>query len=92
MLDHVHGLFEGTSDGSAFVPFMELLRQRTAIAFKKLEGRRLWQPGYYEHVLRDEEDTRAVAFYIVGNPVRKGLVEMSEDYPYVWRKYGLRLE
>jgi REP element-mobilizing transposase RayT len=92
MPDHVHGLFEGTSDGSALVPFMKLLRQRAAVAYKKLERRRLWQPGYFEHVLRDEEDTRDVAFYIIANPVRKGLVEKPEDYPYVWCKFGLRLE
>jgi REP element-mobilizing transposase RayT len=91
MPDHVHGLFEGTSDGSAFVPFMKLLRQRTTIAYKKRYRRKLWQDGYYEHVLRDEEDTREVAFYIIANPVRKGLVEKPEDYPYVWCKYGLDL-
>jgi REP element-mobilizing transposase RayT len=91
MPDHVHGLFAGTFDGSAFVPFMKLLRQRTAVAYKKVDGRKLWQDGYFEHVLRDEEDTREVAFYIIANPVRKGLVETPRDYPYVWCKYGLDL-
>ena len=39
--------------------------------------------GYYEHVLRDDEATLAVAQYILENPTRKGLVECFTDYPYL---------
>ena len=92
MPDHHHSLFEGRTDGAAFVPFMKLLRQRTARAFRQVHKERLWQDGYFEHVLRDEEDTRGVVEYILANPVRKKLVEKPEDYPFAWCKYGLRLE
>jgi hypothetical protein len=34
-------------------------------------------------VLRDDEGTIGVAKYIVENPVRAGLVERPEDYPYL---------
>jgi hypothetical protein len=43
---------------------------------------RLWQPQYYDHVLRDEEDTLRVARYIIVNPVRAGLVTSPRDYPF----------
>jgi putative transposase len=91
MPDHVHALFEGRTDAAAFIPFMTLLSQRTAVAYRRLVRRALWQDGYHEHVLRDEERTREVAAYIISNPIRKQLVERPDDYPYLWCKYGLEI-
>lgn len=45
-------------------------------------GAPIWQAGYFEHVLREDEDTRRVAGYILANPVRAGLVANPEDYPF----------
>ncbi|MBN2380988.1 hypothetical protein JXM67_14415 [candidate division WOR-3 bacterium] len=42
----------------------------------------MWQRGYYDHILRKEEDLEIVANYIWGNPVRKGLAETIEEYPF----------
>jgi REP element-mobilizing transposase RayT len=39
-----------------------------------------WQRSYYDHALREEEDLRRAAEYILNNPVRAGLVERFEDY------------
>jgi REP element-mobilizing transposase RayT len=47
----------------------------------------IWQDGYHDHALRREEDLRAIARYIIRNPVRAGLVERVGDYPHwdaVW--------
>jgi hypothetical protein len=33
--------------------------------------------------LRDDEDTRRVARYIFENPIRNGLVERANDYPFI---------
>lgn len=41
----------------------------------------VWQRGFHDHALRREEDLRAVACYIVGNPLRAGLVQHVGDYP-----------
>ena len=41
----------------------------------------LWQKAYYDHALRKEEDIRAVARYIVANPLRAGLVDKLGNYP-----------
>jgi hypothetical protein len=43
---------------------------------------RRWQKGYYEHVLRDDEDSKEVAFYIIANPVRAGLARSPDEYPF----------
>jgi REP element-mobilizing transposase RayT len=42
----------------------------------------LWQPRFYDHIVRGEEDARTKARYIVANPERKGLVAQGETYPY----------
>ena len=41
-----------------------------------------WQPNFYEHVLRREEDVSVTARYIIDNPVRKGLVSTWREYPW----------
>ncbi len=46
-----------------------------------------WQRGFYDHALRKEEDIEKVASYIVNNPVRKGLVDQWQNYPYSWHKW-----
>lgn len=38
-------------------------------------GRPVWQNGFHDHALRQEEDLAEVARYIVANPLRAGLVE-----------------
>lgn len=53
---------------------------------KSLIARRLdqpvWQPGFYDHALRKDEDVATVARYIVANPLRAGLVSRLGDYPH----------
>ena len=85
MPDHVHGLFRGMRDDAAFVPFMTVLRQRTAISYKKLAGELLWQEGYFDRILRLNDDTCVWVAYILQNPVRAQLVERPEDYPFSFR-------
>jgi REP element-mobilizing transposase RayT len=41
-----------------------------------------WQRGFYDHAIREDEDLREVARYIVANPLRAGLVESITDYPH----------
>lgn len=43
----------------------------------------LWQPSFYDHVLREEESSLPFIRYIVENPVWKNLVQSAEDYPYL---------
>ncbi len=42
----------------------------------------MWQKGFHDHAIREEEDLRAVARYVVANPVRAGLVQSVRDYPH----------
>lgn len=47
---------------------------------KKRLGR-IWQKGFHDRALRREEDIRAIARYMVMNPVRAGIVSRIWDYP-----------
>ncbi len=53
----------------------------------------LWQEGYHDRVLRDEEATTTVVRYMLENPVRAGLVDRPELYPFwgslVWSRREL---
>jgi REP element-mobilizing transposase RayT len=40
-----------------------------------------WQDDFFEHRLRHDESRRQKADYILENPVRKGLVSRTEDWP-----------
>ena len=41
-----------------------------------------WQPRYWEHTIRDQDDLQAHADYIHINPVKHGLVERAIDWPH----------
>jgi len=41
-----------------------------------------WQKGFFDHVLRSEESCHRKWLYVRENPVRAGLVEKAEDWPY----------
>ncbi len=84
MPDHVHWLLQGNREDADLKAAMTLVRQRTAIAFKRAFGTALWQRDYYERVLRKDEDAIAVSNYILNNPVRAGLVAEAADYPLGW--------
>jgi REP element-mobilizing transposase RayT len=83
MPDHAHLLAEGLSQDSDFRRFAKMAKQRSGGLYARTHHRRLWQEGYYERVLRDEDDARDLARYILNNPVRAGLVETPEAYPFV---------
>ena len=40
----------------------------------------LWQPRFWEHRVRNEQDLRKYLDYIHANPVLEGIVEAPEDY------------
>ena len=43
---------------------------------------RIWQPGFFDHLLRSSESYAEKWNYVRENPVRAGLVQLAEDWPY----------
>ena len=42
----------------------------------------LWQRSSYDRAIRYNQSIQFAASYILGNPVRKGIVKQWQDYPY----------
>lgn len=47
-----------------------------------LNGSRVWQHRYWDHIIRDETDFEQHLHYIHYNPVKHGLVAKPSDYPH----------
>ena len=82
MPDHLHLLALGTSPESTLLTFAKRFKQKTAYAYFQKSRGRLWQKNYYDHILRSHEDLGSVAAYIWMNPVRKGLCDDFQTYPF----------
>ena len=52
-------------------------------------GKRIWQGGFHDHALRQEEGLVKIARYIVANPLRAGLAGRLADCPH-WDAIGLK--
>jgi putative transposase len=83
MSDDTHLVAEGQAENSDLKRFISRAKQLSAFAYKQRHGKRLWQRYSYEHVLREEESTRAVVAYALENPVRARLAETVYDYPHL---------
>ncbi len=87
MPDHLHWLFQ-LRQGS-LGRCLQRFKSRSARAINLGMGSTgpLWQGGYYEHCLRNEEYLLTQARYLVANPLRKGLVTKIDDYPFWWCRW-----
>jgi REP-associated tyrosine transposase len=70
MPDHLHVIAGGTRATSDMCAFVAAAKQRSARAARTWIRGRLWQPGYYERILRDHDDVTNVIRYVLENPVR----------------------
>jgi putative transposase len=60
-----------------------LLKQHLAKAIQSSKvSRPLWQRGFFDHLLRSEESYGQKWNYVRENPVRAGLAQNPEDWPY----------
>jgi putative transposase len=79
MPDHAHALMSFPPSGKTIKAIVGKWKEWTA---KHLNIQ--WQRDFFEHRLRQEESRREKADYILNNPVRAGLVQKSEQWPFVW--------
>jgi len=81
MPDHFHALVCPRKDRDARITqfsagLKRFVRRRTQAAWK-------WQDGVFDRLLRRDEFAESKWFYIRENPVRAGLVQRWEDWPYL---------
>jgi putative DNA methylase len=93
MPDHVHVLLtprrdaEGNTFGLAEI--MQGIKGSSAHSINRLLARKgaVWQPESWDTSLRRDEKRREKADYICANPVRAGLVDHQDDWPWIWREW-----
>jgi REP element-mobilizing transposase RayT len=49
---------------------------------------KFWQKGSYDHYVRNGKELNNIISYIVNNPVKAGIVENWEDYPYIYNAFA----
>ena len=86
MPDHVHLLAIGTTDISNLLLFARVAKQKSGFAARQI-GLALWQPSWFDRILREDDDDMATIAYIVNNPVRAGLVASVAE----WHAWGSQL-
>ena len=82
MQDHLHALVAGSAERADSKRFVEVFRQKAGYHYRRQHGHRLWQEGFFDKVLREQDATFDVVSYIVANPVRAGLCADVMSYPY----------
>jgi len=78
MPDHVH-LFVRGNHGFVLSTWVSGLKRAMSVAVAK---QRLWQPGFFDHVLRSTESYAEKWNYVRENPVRAGLVDDAANWRY----------
>lgn len=86
--DHLHAIWRLPDGDADFSKRWGMIKAR----FSKLSGlsaksglgndARVWQPRFWEHCIRDDEDWRSHMDYVHFNPVRHGHVSHARDWPF----------
>jgi putative transposase len=92
MPNHVHLILTPLidQDRHLVVSLIEIMRAIKGTSARSINQRLrlhapVWQEESFDHVLRSSENLDAKTNYILLNPVRAGLVQHWEMYPWVWR-------
>ena len=98
MPNHVHLLVQPLErpDGSIF-DLGEILHSVKSFSAHRINQRRnargsIWQDERYDRIVRDEKELREKWEYLRSNPVKEGLAEKPEDYPWLYEYQGEGLE
>ena len=93
MLDHVHFFCSPELDAKTLPMFVGLWKEWTSKAIKRelhLTSP-VWQEEFFDHVLRSSESYCEKWNYVRDNPVRAGLVENADDWPWKGQIEELRM-
>jgi putative transposase len=83
MPDHFHALITPAA-AISLEKAMQLIKGGFSFRVKREmhSNVEIWQTGFTEHRVHDDEDFQRHASYIRDNPVRARIVETAEAYPY----------
>ena len=85
MPDHFHALLGLGESGKTLGAVCGMFKSLSTRAFWQWYEGRLWQRQFFDHIIRNEDDFFESLEYIKLNPVRKGLTQTWEQWPYTGR-------
>lgn len=82
MPNHFHGLLIGLNESADLLRTMRVFKGRSTAVARPLGIVRLWQKGFYDHIIRNQESLNRIAWYILMNPVRLRLTDTPSAWPF----------
>ena len=90
MPDHIHLILKPLvveSDTEySLSKILQSIKGFSAREINKVRGTKgsLWQDESFDHIVRDHDEYLEKCNYIRGNPVKVGLCQAPEEYPFLW--------
>ena len=92
MPDHIHLFAAFGPESISLSKWMKSLKNAISKTLKSATfAPPHWQKGFFDHVIRSAESYEQKWLYIRDNPVRAGLVESADDWPYAGEIWKLAL-
>ncbi len=93
--DHIHWLMRVQDKEGNFSPVLHSVKRNYTWNYKKAHAisapLQLWQPRFWDHVIRDQGDLQRHFDYVHFNPVKHGYVQHPEDWAHSSYQHWLRL-
>jgi putative transposase len=94
--DHLHWLMKVNDPSGDFSKVMHSIKRNFTRNYKHAHNvqrsLQIWQRGYWDHVIRDEQDLELHLDYIHWNPIKHGYVNKPEKWQhssyYDWTRNG----
>jgi REP element-mobilizing transposase RayT len=89
MSNHVHVLFcTADYENEKISKTMQLIKGGSSYDSNQVLQRtgKFWQTESYDHYIRNDKELQNITHYILENPVKAGIVEKWENYPYSYLK------
>ena len=96
MPDHIH-LFVSTEGPQTLSKWVGSLKRHLSWVLKNKgtsghQNKKLWQKGFFDHVMRHRESYSEKWTYVEQNPVRAGLVQQATKWAFTGEVFPLRFD
>lgn len=81
MPNHLHFFVCGPPN-FVLAEWLKGLKRGISNAIVATDSKFRWQPGFFDHLLRNDESYSQKWNYVRDNPVRAGLVNIADDWPH----------
>ena len=84
MPDHVHVVVSVMAEGGDAAKWTLYVKREAA---KVLHSPGMWQRSYWDRHARPDDSVVGMVPYVLNNPVRRGLCEAFDEWPFSWSEW-----